>query len=116
MAKTYKNPEDHRFNVVEDMGKLQRATLELMDSLDRLKVSTGVSKATIEKIKASIQQAVNDGLGKDSGPVRINEDDLTRAISMINDMAKGKRDHLLFHRLDNGTIIEKFTNITIRVE
>lgn len=116
MAKTYANPEDHKYNVVQDMGKLREVSVELYDCLDRLKVSTGVPKSIVEDTKAKIQNVLDTALGKEGGPVRVNEDDLARTMSMFLEMAKGKRDHLLFHRLENGTIIEKFTNITIRVE
>lgn len=116
MANTYKNPEDHRYNVVQDMGKLNSDLQELFDSLDRLKVSTGVQKEKVETIKSKVQQIINEGLGKESGPIRINDDDLSRAIMVITDMAKGKRDHLLFCRLADGTIMEKFSKLVIRIE
>lgn len=115
MGKTYQNPIDHKRNVIEDMGALRQSFQETLDNLDRIKVSCGVPKSEIESIKSRLNHAMSFMQG-DKGPVRVNQHDLTKALDLINQVAKGKRRHLLFTRLEDGNIIEEFTSLKIRIE
>jgi hypothetical protein len=115
MGKRFKNPEDLRYNVSTEVQKIKEAQQELFDCLDRLKAATGAPAEKINETKNQLDKVLRKSLGVGSDPIKVNTQDLTTAMTLISDMPKGERKFLLFMILENGTIVEQSTGLTIRV-
>jgi cystathionine beta-lyase/cystathionine gamma-synthase len=100
--------------MVQEIQQLLNAQRELLDAFDRFKVETRKDKETIEKAKAEINEAVRLALGKEPNNPNLRQEDIERAVHFLKELSSGKQTHLLFYRLTDGTIIEKFTGITLR--
>jgi len=103
-------------HIQEEIRNVREAAEKVCDSIDRIKVSTRhTSKGKAESYKARVRKVIEDFLGITSQR-RLTQGGEEAAIMLLNDVAKGKHENILFQRLEDGTITERFTGITIKTK
>lgn len=98
----------------EDIKALLKAKNDLIDELDRFKVSFRIDKVLVEQAKSDINHVFNRAIGIGQERPNYSQEDIDRAIHFIKELGSGKRRCLIFFRLADGTIIEEQTGITLR--
>jgi hypothetical protein len=103
-------------HIEEEVTHIRQAAEVVCDSIDRIKVSTRhTSKGKAESTKARIRKVINDFIGIASTR-KITPGGEETVIMLLNDVAKGKHENILFQRMEDGSIMERFTGIIIKTK
>lgn len=98
---------------LKDFTELRSAKNQLLDTLDRFKVSNRHDKKQIEEAKSMIEKAFRSFVNLDAP--ELDEKELQSTLHLLRSLSKGRHRHLLFRKCEDGSIIEEFTGHVISV-